>query len=129
LLNKIIYPAAGIALIIDGFLPHSPGIVSGLIGGGIGFTLLLIPALISPRGMGFGDVKMAALIGLVTGFPLVFVALLVGIILGGLTAILLLLFRIKGRKETIPFGPFLSLATLATLLWGNQILSWYLGRF
>ncbi|MFH1003622.1 MAG: prepilin peptidase, partial [Chloroflexota bacterium] len=46
LLNKIIYPAAGIALIIDGFLPHSPGIVSGLIGGGIGFTLLLIPALI-----------------------------------------------------------------------------------
>lgn len=129
LLNKIIYPAAGIALIINALLPQPPGIVSGLIGGGIGFTILLIPALISPRGMGFGDVKMAALIGLVTGFPLVFVALMLGIIGGGLAAILLLLFKIKGRKEAIPFGPFLSLATLVTLLWGNQILGWYLGLF
>jgi len=145
ILNKIIYPAAAVVLIIDvfssqpgildGFLPQ-PVVVAGLIGGAnglisgaIGFAFLLIPALISRGGMGWGDIKMAALIGLVTGFPLVFVALLMGIILGGLVAGLLLLRKIKKRKEPIPFGPFLSLATIATLLWGSAILNWYGGFF
>ncbi len=72
---------------------------------------------------------MAGLIGLVTGFPLALVALGTGVILGGLAALLLLLFRIKKRKEAIPFGPFLSLATMVTLLWGSQILSWYASGF
>jgi len=128
ILNKIVYPAAVVALIIDAFLPQ-PGIINGVIGGTIGFALFLIPALIFRGGMGWGDVKMAALIGLVTGFPLVFVALLTGVVLGGLVAGILLLLRIKKRKEPIPFGPFLSLATIATLLWGGDILSWYLGLF
>ena len=126
ILNKIVYPAAVVALIIDVFLPQ-PGIINGVIGGAIGFVFLLIPALIYRGGMGWGDVKMAALIGLVTGFPLVFVALLMGVILGGLVAGILLLLKIKKRKEAIPFGPFLSLATMATLLWGSNILNWYLG--
>ena len=69
---------------------------------------------------------MAALIGLVVGFPLVFVALLMGIILGGLVAGFLLLLKIKKRKEPIPFGPFLSLTAVVTLLWGSHILNWYL---
>jgi len=140
ILNKIVYPTALAALIINIFLPH-PGFLTGIIdgpaagvadcilGGAIGFIFLLIPAIISPRGMGLGDVKMAGLIGLVLGSGLVFVALLSGIIIGGLVAIFLLLFRIKGRKEGIPFGPFLSLTTIGTLLWGNHILNWYLGLF
>ena len=76
--------------------------------------------------MGWGDVKMAALVGLVTGFPLMLVALLLGIILGGLVAGFLLALKIKKRKEAIPFAPFLSLATIVTLLWGSNILNWYL---
>jgi len=126
ILNKIVFPAAVVALVIDVFLPQ-PGIVYGAIGGAIGFVLLLIPALIYRGGMGWGDVKMAALIGLVTGFPSVFAALLLGIVLGGLVAGVLLLLRIKKRKEPIPFGPFLSLATIAILIWGSDILNWYLG--
>ena len=143
ILNKIIYPAAVVALVIlaiDSLLPEpeffsslifllKPRVLSGAIGGAIGFALLLIPALIYRRGMGWGDVKMAALIGLVVGFPLIFVALFMGIVLGGLIAVLLLLLKIKKRKEAIPFGPFLSLATIATLLWESDILSWYLGFF
>jgi leader peptidase (prepilin peptidase)/N-methyltransferase len=89
----------------------------------------LIPALVSRGGMGFGDVKMAALIGLTTGFPGVLVAVLGGIILGGLVAIVLLAFRIKKRKEAIPFGPFLSLATIVTLIWGSHIFNWYMAFF
>ena len=72
---------------------------------------------------------MAGLIGLATGFPLVLVSLLLAILLGGLSAGLLLLLRIKKRRDAIPFGPFLSLAAIATLLWGQEILNWYLGLF
>ena len=132
ILNKVVYPAMAVALLISIFLPQLEvvsGIKQAAIGGGIGLGLFLLGVLISRGGMGWGDVKMAALIGLVVGFPLVFVALLMGIILGGLVAGVLLLFKIKKRKETIPFGPFLSLAAMATLLWGSKILSWYLGLF
>ena len=140
ILNKIVYPAAVVALIISVLLPQ-PGIISfpgpefingavnSIIGGAIGLVLLLIPAVISRGGMGWGDIKMAALIGLVTGFPLVFVALFLGVVIGGLVAGILLLLKIKKRKEAIPFGPFLSVATIATLLWGNEVLNWYLGMF
>lgn len=138
ILNKIVYPAAVVALIISIFLP-SPGIigislpwpesVNGVIGGATGFVLLLIPALIYKGGMGWGDVKMAALIGLVTGFPLVFVALFTGVVLGGLVAGILLLLKKKKRKDPIAFGPFLSVAAIVTLLRGSEILNWYLGFF
>ena len=142
ILNKIVYPAAAVALIIDVFLPppgifdaYLPwllGIVNGVIGGAIGFVFLAIIYLVSLRiykqeGMGWGDVKMAALIGLVTGPLLVLFTLAMGAILGALVGVLLLLLKIKKRKEAIPFGPFLSLATMATLLWGSDILNWYLG--
>jgi leader peptidase (prepilin peptidase)/N-methyltransferase len=136
ILNKIVYPALALALLISIFfsifLPQIeivPEIKQAAIGGGIGLVLFLLVVLISRGGMGWGDVKLAALIGLVTGFPLIFVALLMGIILGGLVAVLLLTLKIKKRKEAIPFGSFLSLATIATLLWGNDILNWYLGLF
>jgi len=42
---------------------------------------------------------------------------------------MLLLFRIKGRKQAIPFGPFLALGTLVALFWGQQLIVWYLGYF
>ncbi len=135
ILNRVVYPALAVALLISIFFsiffPQSkivPEIAQAAIGGGIGLVLFLLVVLISRGGMGWGDVKLAALIGLVTGY-LVIVALLMGIILGGLVAVLLLTLKIKKRKEAIPFGPFLSLATIVTLLWGSDILSWYLGLF
>jgi leader peptidase (prepilin peptidase)/N-methyltransferase len=76
--------------------------------------------------MGWGDVKLAALIGLATGFPLVFVAIIMGAILGGIVAVALMITKKRKRRETIPFGPFLALAAMVTLLWGSNILSWYL---
>lgn len=132
ILNKVVYPAMAVALLISVFLSQLeivPEIKQSAIGGAIGLGLFLLIILISRGAMGWGDVKMAALMGLVVGFPLVFVALLLAVILGGLVAGLLLALKIKKRKEAIPFGPFLSLATLATLLWGSSILGWYLGLF
>ena len=135
ILNKIVYPGMAVALLLSifsTFLFQSeivPEIKQSAIGGGIAFGFFLLVVLISRGGMGWGDVKMAALIGLVTGFPLVFVALFLAIIFGGLIAGILLLLKIKKRKESVPFGPFLSLGTIVTLLWGSDILNWYLGLF
>lgn len=135
--NKIVYPGMAIALIVAilgsifGFEPRGVadsgfglGVVDAAIGGGIGLGLLLIPALIYRGGMGWGDIKLAGLIGLVTGFPLVFVAMFLAIVSGGLVAGVLLLLKLKGRKEAIAFGPFLSLAAMATLFWGSDLLNW-----
>jgi leader peptidase (prepilin peptidase)/N-methyltransferase len=136
ILNKIVLPAIVAALLISAifsiFLPDIeivPFIGRAAIGGGIGLALFFLIVIISRGGMGWGDAKLAALIGLVFGFPLFFVALLIGVILGGVVAALLLLLKIKRRKEAIPFGPFLALGAIVTLLWGNGILDWYRGLF
>lgn len=143
ILNKVTYPAAVLALVIlagDSFLPApgilshlillpQPSIISGIIGGAIGFAFFLVVFLINPRGMGMGDIKLAGLIGLVTGFPLVIVALFIGIFVGGLVAVILLSLKIKGRKDVIPYGTFLAIGPIITLLWGNEIVAWYLGFF
>ena len=146
ILNKVVYPSVVVALIVSIFLSPSqvvypdgavalflgslpaPGIVQAAIGGGIGLFLFLLIVVISRGGMGWGDVKMAALVGIVTGY-LVFVALFLAVILGGLAAVVLLIFRLKKRKEGIPFAPYLSLGAMVTLLFGNGILNWYLGIF
>ena len=146
ILNKIVYPVAVVALLLDIIVPLpemltlAPGIfrdlpqfaagtVAGLTGGVVGFVLLLLPALVFRGGMGWGDVKMAGLIGLAVGFPLVLVAIVGSVVLGGLVAGALVLSRVKKRKEAIAFGPFLAVATMITLVFGNQILDWYLAFF
>ena len=136
ILNKIVFPAIVASIVISAafslFLPDIeivPFIGRATIGGGIGLVIFFLIVIVSRGGMGWGDVKLAALIGLATGFPLIFIALLIGVVLGGVVAALLLVFKIKKRKEAIPFGPFLAIAAIATLLWGNSILSWYRGLF
>ncbi|MBM3154795.1 MAG: prepilin peptidase [Chloroflexi bacterium] len=104
-----------------------PDLSSAAVGGAVGFGLLLLPALIYPlltgkEGMGWGDVKLAGLIGLVVGFPLVLLAMFLAIISGGLVAAILLLLKRKGGKDAIAFGPFLAVAAILTLLWGNGVL-------
>ncbi len=126
--NKIVYPAAAISLAIATFMPGH-GIAQAAIGGGIGLGVFLLIVIISRGGMGWGDVKMAALAGIVTGFPMVLVAILLAVFGGGLVALALLLSRVKKPKEGIPFAPYLSLGAVATLLWGADILKWYLGLF
>ena len=133
ILNKVVYPSLVVALLLA-LLPRPwltqwivTGIANAAIGGAIGFALFLLIAIVSRGGMGWGDVKLAALIGLATGFPLVLLAIIMGAILGGIVAVALVIAKKRKRRETIPFGPFLALATMITLLWGNNILSWYLG--
>lgn len=94
-------------------------------GGAVGFLIFLLPVLLG--GMGEGDAKLAALIGIITGLPLAFVSFFVSVVVGGLVGIVLLVAKIKKRKEGIPFGPFLCLGALIAILFGKAIVSWYTG--
>jgi len=133
ILNKVVYPGMVVALLLA--LYPWPWLTDSIVmrvayaalAGGIGFGIFLLIAIVSRGGMGWGDVKLAALIGLATGFPLVFLAIIMGAILGGIVAVALVIAKKRTRRETIPFGPFLALAAMITLLWGSNILNWYLG--
>ena len=110
------------------------GMASALLGGVVGLIFMTLPYLVARahykmEGIGQGDIYLAVLIGLATGFPLIIVALMIGIASGGLLAITLLLLRRKKKKDAIPFGPFLSLGAMTTLLWGSQIMHWYSNLF
>ena len=131
--NRLTYPAllASAVLIVLAWLiddavdPVRAAIGFLLYGGG-----LFVVAAVS-RGMGMGDVKLAALIGLVLGsLGLGFVGVAAGaaIVLGGLGAVVALAMG-KGRKSAIPFGPYLAAGAVVAGLWGDAISSWYLDRF
>lgn len=92
--------------------------VAGLLGGGV-FLLLYLGGqfFFGEEAFGFGDVKLAVFIGLATGVTSLRVAhaLLYGVVLGGLVAIILLITRIRSLKEAVPYGPFLALGTVLAL--------------
>ena len=123
-LNRVIYPAIVVALLAIPLTPNH-GVVELLGGGAIGFGLLFLIAFIYPAGMGMGDVKLATFIGLVVGFPSVFVALLISFVAGGLIGGGLLLTGLKGRKDPIPFAPFLVTGGMVAMLYGKPIIDWY----
>jgi prepilin signal peptidase PulO-like enzyme (type II secretory pathway) len=133
ILNKVVYPGIVVAFLLSLYpwpwFTESIGmrIAYAALGGAIGFGIFLLIAVVSRGGMGWGDVKLAALIGLATGFPMVFLAIIMAAILGGVVAVVLLATRRRGRREMIPFGPFLVVAAMVTLVWGSNILGWYLG--
>ena len=91
---------------------------------------LLIAALAYPSGMGMGDVKLAAVMGLFLGrnvAPAMFVALITGSVVGA--AIIARKGAKEGRKTAIPFGPYLAFGGLVGLFAGDAIVEWYLDTF
>ena len=134
ILNKVVYPAMIVALLLA--LVPQPwltrwivinGVANAALGGGVGFAIFLVIAIVSRGGMGWGDVKLVALIGLAVGFPLVLFSIILGAILGSIVALALMIAKKRRFRETLPFGPFLALAAMITLLWGSDVLSWYMG--
>jgi leader peptidase (prepilin peptidase)/N-methyltransferase len=123
-LDVVVFPGMALALGFS-FLPHSIGILNALEGGAVGLGITLAIFLIFRSGFGFGDVEIAALIGLCVGFPEIFVALFFAVVGGGVMALVLLLLRIKGRKDVIAFAPYFAIAAMVALVWGSEIVHWY----
>jgi leader peptidase (prepilin peptidase)/N-methyltransferase len=128
--DKVVYPGMVLALAFSPFQPAlgtgaGLRVISAVSGGAAGLVVMLLFFLLARGGMGLGDVKMAAMLGLITGFPRVFVALFLAVIAGGLVAAALLSLGLKKRRQPIPFGPFLFIGTMAVVIWGDDIIGWY----
>jgi leader peptidase (prepilin peptidase)/N-methyltransferase len=90
---------------------------------------LLVVALAYPRGMGMGDVKLAAVLGLYLGQAVV-PAMLVGFAAGALVGAAIIARKgVAARKDAIPFGPFLALGGIAGLWFGDPVVHWYASTF
>lgn len=127
--DRIIVPAILISLTLlisllvtspQNFLTH---LLTGL---GIGGFFLALVLITRGKGMGGGDIKLGAFIGLVLGFPAGILAIVLSFLTGAVFSIFLLLFGQKKFGQAIPFGPFLVLGSLIALYWGNEIMDWYL---
>jgi leader peptidase (prepilin peptidase) / N-methyltransferase len=165
ILNSITYPAMFIAialLAVDSFVPggHIFGdrlfvpetsFYSGLIVAGVVALPFFLIAFLRPNSMGWGDVKLVILIALVSGFPFVVSSLLIGILIGGVTAVVIMVFKVianyreslvylrqkqvklgmsrlfQGRKEHIAYGTFLAMGPIIALLADPYIMNWYIG--
>jgi prepilin signal peptidase PulO-like enzyme (type II secretory pathway) len=115
-LNVLIYPAAVVAMLLR-FVPPGEDALTTLLGGAVGLTFFSLVALLRRGGMGAGDVKLAALIGLMVGFPQVVWALALGILTGGIVAVFLLLTHLKELNSYMPYAPFLCLGAAISLVY------------
>lgn len=101
-----------------------------LAGGAILYVFYFLVRLISPRGMGGGDIKLAALVGLYLGWcgwGALVVGAFAAFLFGGIFGIVLVLFRGAGRRTAIPFGPWMIAGAWIGIALGEPLGRWYLG--
>ncbi|MGZ6979940.1 MAG: prepilin peptidase [Acidimicrobiia bacterium] len=130
--NKIVYPLAGAMVVLFGLaaLLDDAGsdFVRALLGGVAAYAFFFTVMLISPRGMGFGDVKLSFSLGVALGWlswGSVFLGLFLGFLLGAVVGVLLIATKVLTRKQHVPFGPFLAAGTVLAILIGQPILDLY----
>ncbi|MBR4958313.1 MAG: prepilin peptidase [Phascolarctobacterium sp.] len=90
-----------------------------------GVAIMLVIYWASRGGMGFGDVKLAFVLGVWLGFEQSLLCLLLAFVLGGVVSVILLLTGLKTRKDAIPFGPYLCVSGWVSFLCGKEIIAWY----
>lgn len=124
--NRIVVPAAAIVLVANTVIHPSPQWALGAFGAAL---FLFVAAAAYPKGMGMGDVKLALLIGAMTG-KTVPAALMIGMVAALVpSAVLFVRHGAAARKMAIPFAPFLALGGIAALFWGDALLDAYLTLF
>jgi len=123
--NVILLGAIG-AILASIFLGRLsfPQAILGSLAGGVFFAIIVLVS--RGKWMGGGDVKLGFLLGLILGWPKILAALFLAFILGSIVGIFLVIRGKKKLKSAVPFGPFLAAATLVVMLWGDEILNWYL---
>ncbi len=129
--DKLTLPLTAWALageVVLALMLHAPRmvlgpVVAGALAGG-GFYALVV--LSQGRAMGGGDIKLAAAMGLLLGLKGTAVAMLVAFNSAALVGLTLIALRRRGRKDQIPFGPFLVLGTFVAMWFTSELVSWYL---
>lgn len=132
--RTIIYPTLvacaallAVAAVIDGDVRSA---TEAVIGSALAFGFLFVVNFVYPKGMGFGDVRLSAVLGLMLGWLTlghVAVGLFLSFLLASVVGIGLMVVGRRGRKDRVPFGPFLVAGTTLTFFVGQAILDAYLG--
>lgn len=131
--NRILFPSTAVGTVLLGIGAvienELDSFGRGILGALAYFAALFVIALVARGGFGFGDVKLAAFLGLYIAYlswGQLLVALFLPFAIGGVTSIVLLITRIKGRKDAIPFGPYMVIGAYLAVAVGEQIIDWYL---
>ncbi|WP_454699958.1 prepilin peptidase [Arthrobacter humicola] len=126
--NRIVVSTLVIGLVLllldAGMNQRWGNLLVAAIGCAVTFVSYLILALISPRGMGMGDVKLSAPLGLYLGYLSIghlVLGIALGFIVGAVTSVLLVTSGFAGRKSSVPFGPSMLAGCVLTVLWGTEI--------
>jgi leader peptidase (prepilin peptidase)/N-methyltransferase len=132
--NRVLYPVGFIAiplLFLGSLLDDDLGAFGrALLGGLVAFAVFYVIHVISPRGMGFGDVRLSFLLGTFLGYlgwGHVAAGLFFGFLYGAIVGVTLMALGRRERRQHIPFGPFLAAGTMTIVLVGTPIIDWYTG--
>jgi prepilin signal peptidase PulO-like enzyme (type II secretory pathway) len=119
ILDRVLVPSAAAALLLSLVTPQLgwvQALVTGLVTGLVFLAIAVLGGLVfKAEAMGLGDVKFSVLMGLILGFPAILSAVLSGVILAGVIAIGLVVFRLRTMKDSIAYGPFLAMGALLAL--------------
>lgn len=134
--RKVVYPtlfATGGLLLLAGVVTRDlRGLAEAAAGGLIAFVIFFAIHFASPKGMGFGDVRLSGVIGMALGWielPLVGVGLFMAFVLATIVGVSLMVFGGRSRKDKVPFGPFLATGAMLAVLVGQKVLEFYKDYF
>jgi len=128
LFDKIIVPTVVVGFVFSFFresFSPTQAFYGFLLGGGVFYII----AVMSPNGMGGGDIKLMALCGAFTGWVNVILIMLIASLSGATVGGAALIATGSGRKTRIPFGPFISFGSIVSILYGKDIVRWYMQTF
>jgi leader peptidase (prepilin peptidase)/N-methyltransferase len=123
--NRLVLLGLVVGLALGLMRPGNP-VWFMVLGTAAGFGLMLLVAFLSGGRMGYGDVKLSAVLGLFLGWQAVLLAIFFAFAGGAVYGLILMLFFGKSRKTPVPFGPFLAAAAIVAYMWSEPIISWYL---
>ena len=130
--NRIVYPTLATIIPLLALAAAADGswgqLQDAAIGGAAGFGALLAIHLVSPGGMGFGDVRLAGLIGVMLGWlglRYLLLALFIAFLLAAVVGVGLIVTGLRSRRDAVPFGPFMAMGAVVAVLWGHALLVTY----
>jgi leader peptidase (prepilin peptidase)/N-methyltransferase len=132
--NRIVFPLTIAMIVLLGLGAWADGDAGvygrGLGAGAIAFVTFFMLHLVSPRSMGFGDVKLSFTLGLalgVLGWGEMVLGLFLGFFYGAVIGLLLIATKLRGKGQAVPFGPFLAAGAMTAILVGAPLIDWYRG--
>ncbi len=124
--DKVVFTFLALFLILRFLVHPTQPFWLHLLGMTVGFCLFLLLAVLYKGGVGGGDIKLYAVIGLFLGVKLLVLGVFLSSLLGTVYGIFLMIRRRADRKTAIPFGPFIALGSFLAYLYGQELISWYM---